>query len=75
MIELDFITLEDGIEYAIIDEIVIDGSKFLYLVDDNSNKFELRKLDKDDYLVKTTQEEYNKALVEFAKIHKNDLAS
>lgn len=73
MIEMDFITLEDGLEYAIVDEIVIDDIKYLYLVNDNNN-VELRKLDNNDDLIKiSNQKEHDMALVEFAKLHKNDL--
>lgn len=76
MIDVDFITLEDGMDYAIVDEIVIDNNKYLYLVEENSNKVDLRKLDEDENLEKVLEKnEYDKAMIEFAKIHKNDLAS
>ena len=76
MIEIDFITLEDGLEYAIVDEIVIDDVKYLYLVEEKTNKVELRKLDSNEDLIKVDdQQEYNVAIIEFAKIHKNNLAS
>lgn len=76
MIDVDFITLEDGMDYAIVDEIVIDNIKYLYLVEENSNKVDLRKLDEDENLEKVLEKnEYDKAMIEFAKIHKNDLAS
>lgn len=76
MIEIDYIKLEDGLEYAIVDEIVINDVKYLYLVQEETNKFELRKLDDQDYLIKVeNKEEYQKAMVQFAKIHKNDLAN
>ena len=72
---MDFITLEDGLEYAIVDEIIIDSIKYLYLVDENRGKVELRKLDNEEDLIKDeNKEEYNKALAAFAKNHKNDLA-
>ena len=72
---MDFITLEDGLEYAIVDEIIIDSIKYLYLVDENRGKVELRKLDNEEDLIKVeNKEEYNKALAAFAKNHKNDLA-
>lgn len=75
MINMDFITLEDGLEYAIVDEIIIDSIKYLYLVDENRGKVELRKLDNEEDLIKVeNKEEYNKALAVFAKNHKNDLA-
>lgn len=75
MINMDFITLEDGLEYAIVDEIIIDGIKYLYLVDENSSKIELRKLNNAEDLIKVeNKEEYNKALALFVKNHKNDLA-
>lgn len=75
MIEMDFITLEDGLEYAIVDEIIIDDIKYLYLVN-NDNKVELRKLDEREDLIKVSnQKEYDMALVEFAKLHKNDLVN
>ena len=75
MIEIDFIMLEDGLEYAIVDELVINNIKYLYLVEEKSNKVELRKLDENDNLIKlTSNEEIKKAMLEFAKIHKNDFA-
>ena len=75
MIEVDYIILEDGLEYAIVDEIVISDIKYIYLVEENSNKFELRKLNDNEDLIKVNNEqEYTKAMLEFAKIHKNDLA-
>lgn len=75
MIDIDYIILEDGLEYAIVDEIIINNIKYLYLVEENANKFELRKLNELEDLIKVEdQQEYNKAMLEFAKIHKNDLA-
>lgn len=76
MIDIDFITLEDGLDYAIVDEIIINNIKYLFLVEEYTNKVELRKLDNALNLNKIIDKnEYNKAMVEFAKIHKNDLAS
>lgn len=75
MIEMDFITLEDGLEYAIVDEIIIDSTKYLYLVEENSQRVELRKLDVNEDLIPLDKDEQSKALVEFVKLHKNDLSS
>lgn len=76
MIEIDFITLEDGLDYAIVDEIIINGIKYLFLVEEKSNNVELRKLDNNENLIKIlNKKEFNKAMIEFAKIHKNDLMS
>jgi len=73
MIEMEFIALEDGLEYGIVDEIIINDTKYLYLVEENSNKVELRKLDSNNDLIKIiSKQEYDKAIIEFAKRHKND---
>ena len=75
MIEMDFIELEDGLDYAIVDELIIDGIKYLYLFEETTNKIELRKLDSNEDLIKiSNQKEIDKAMLEFAKIHRNDLA-
>ena len=75
MIEVDYITLEDGLNYIIVDEIIINNIKYLYLVEENSKNCELRKTDEQENLIKlNNQEEHTKAMLEFAKIHKNDLA-
>lgn len=75
MIEMDFIELEDGLEYAIVDEIMIDNNKYLYLFEETNNKVELRKLDRNEDLIKIIDKlEFDKAMLEFAKIHRNDLA-
>lgn len=74
MIDMDFITLEDGLEYGIVDEIIIDNIKYLYLVNDDNRKIELRKLDKNNDLLKiTNKKENDEALDKFVIKHKNDL--
>ena len=75
MVNVEVITLEDGLEYNIVDEIVIEDIKYIYLVEANTNKVELRKLDDDENLLQVDDiKEQEKALVVFAKKHKNDLA-
>lgn len=75
MVNVEVITLEDGLEYNIVDEIVIEDIKYIYLVEANTNKVELRKLDEDENLLQVDDiKEQEKALVVFAKKHKNDLA-
>ena len=71
---MDFIVLEDGLEYCIVDEIIINDIKYLYLVNDDNRKIELRKLDKNNDLLKVTnKKEYDEALDKFSIKHKNDL--
>lgn len=75
MIDVETITLEDGLEYIIVDEIEINGIKYIYLVEEDTNKVELRRLDdKENLLFVDDLKEIEKALIEFAKKHKNDLA-
>lgn len=76
--DYDSVTLEDGEEYIILDEIDIDDDRYVYLSNENGNhKFKIRKtkmvgniemfvgLDSDD--------EFDKAMLYFIKKHKNDL--
>ena len=45
MKEIDVITLEDGIEYAVIEKLEKDGNTYLYLTNVNDEKdFCIRKL-------------------------------
>ncbi|MEG0794486.1 MAG: hypothetical protein RSG95_01685 [Bacilli bacterium] len=76
--EVDFITLEDGIDYIIIDEIMVGNTKYVYLVNENDDlDFVIRKVkieNNEDYLVGLeTDEEFDYALKEFTEKHKNDL--
>lgn len=76
--DVEFITLEDGLEYAILDEIVIDDIKYVYLsAEEDDMKFRIRKmktagniemlvgLDSDD--------EFDKALLYYTKKHKDEM--
>ena len=69
--ECDVITLEDGIDYVIVDEIVNEGTKYLYLVNKNDEKdFCVRKLiieDGEEYVSGLdSTEEFNKTISIFA---------
>jgi len=75
MIELEYIVLEDGLEYAIVDEIEINKEKFIYLVNEENNNVVVRKLNKDNKLVSIEDNEQIKdAMMHFAKKHRNDFA-
>ncbi|MBQ4030327.1 MAG: hypothetical protein II625_01120 [Bacilli bacterium] len=76
--EYEFVTLEDGLEYAILDEIEIDGIKYLYLSnEDDGQKFKVRKSSMAgniEMLVGLdSDEEFDKAMLYFTKKHGNDL--
>lgn len=76
--DLDVITLEDNIEYAVVDEIEIQNIKYLFLSNINDDEdFCIRK-----YTIKNGEEvltglndenEFDLALMHFAKKHEEDL--
>ena len=71
-VEVEFIKLENGLEYAIVDELVIDGNMYLYMVNEERKDVEIRKQDENDYLIKIDKKEYDKVMLEFMKKHRND---
>ena len=76
--EYDVVTLEDGLEYVVLDEIEIDGNKYLYLSnEDDGQKFKVRKSSMAgniEMLVGLdSDEEFDKAMLYFTKKHGNDL--
>ena len=74
-VELEYIILEDGIEYAIVDEITIDNNLYLYLVNNNRN-VEIRRQDEQENLIKVNDKnEYDKVMLVFMKKHKNDFSN
>lgn len=77
MEEIEFITLEDGIEYVIMDEIDNSGTVYVYLTNaDDEKDFCIRKLDKSgekEMLVGLDSDsEFDKALLLYTKKHGND---
>ncbi len=74
MVDMDYITLENGKEYAIVDEINVLGNRIVYLVCEN--EVELRKLDEKEDLLKIEDNELkDKAMLEFMKKHRNDFTN
>jgi hypothetical protein len=76
--EYDVVTLEDGKEYFIIDEIDIDGVRYVYLTtDDIEQKFRVRKVQKagniEMYVGLDSDQEFDKAMLYFTKNHQEDL--
>ena len=76
MEEVEVVTLEDGKDYVIVDEI----NSYVYLVNkEDSKSFYIRKVEKemdDEFFVELSGEnEFNKALLEFTKKHKDILKS
>jgi len=74
----DVITLEDGIEYAIIEEIEANNNKYVYLSNVNdSEDFCIRKViieGNEEVLIGLEDEdEFDLALMLFAKNHKEEL--
>ena len=58
----EIVKLEDGINYLILNEQVIDNVKYLYLVNVNDeDDFAIRKEDGED-LVGLTEEEFDKVI-------------
>ncbi len=75
MIDIDSIELENNLEYDILDEIIINNIKYLYLINKDINDAQIRKLDDEENLnVVTDKAEYDKAMLEFLKKHKHDFA-
>ena len=76
--EYEYLTLEDGNEYLIIDEIEIDGVNYVYLSngEDNEN-FRVRKNKKvgniEMLVGLDSDQEFDKAMLYFVKNHKDDL--
>ena len=73
MEEIEYITLEDNLEYVIVDEIMLEGIKYLILVNSEIKNSTVRKLDDKENLVKVTPEEQQRVYVEFTKKHINDV--
>ncbi len=75
MENLEYITLEDGQDYFIIDEITENNISYLYLTNENNEEdFCIRKMGKGNEVFKLDNEiEFDKALLYFTKKHKNDL--
>lgn len=74
MEELEYITLENGIDYFVIDEIMENNITYLYLTNENDEKkFCIRKMGQDNEVLRlNSKEEFEKALLYFTKKHKND---
>lgn len=74
MEELEYITLENGKDYFIIDEITENDVTYLYLTNENDeNDFCIRKMGKDNEVIRLDNDiEFDKALLYFTKKHKND---
>ena len=72
------VTLEDGIEYAVIDEINYDNKKFIYLTNVNDHEdFCIRKIiteNNEQFIIGLDDEqEFDLALMLFAKNHKDEI--
>ena len=58
--DLDMITLEDNLSYAIIDTLINDNNKYVFLVSEDGNKKGVRKVitkEDGDYLIKLDNDE------------------
>lgn len=74
MEELEYIILENGRDYFIIDEITENNVTYLYLTNENDEKdFCIRKMGKDNEVLKLDNDkEFDKALLYFTKKHKDE---
>ena len=71
---INVVTLEDGIEYTVIDEITIEDKKYIYLSSiNNDNDFCIRKvvvIENEEYIIGLEDDkEFDLALTTFAKNH------
>jgi len=78
MEEREFVTLEDGISYMIVDEIEVDKVNYVYLAEeDKPESFRIRKIEKAgniEMLVGLDSDtEFDKAMLAFVKRHKEDI--
>ncbi len=76
MEELEIITLDDGRDYIITDEFLIDGVKYVYLtLEGDIGTFCIRKINiinNEEYLVSLNDKnEFEMALEQFMQKHKN----
>ena len=76
--EYEYLTLEDGNEYMIIDEIEIDDINYVYLSNgENNENFRVRKNKKvgniEMLVGLDSDQEFDKAMPYFVKKHKDDL--
>jgi len=74
------ITLEDGIEYAVIDEIKHDNNRYIYLTNiNNYEDFCIRKIlleGTEEFIVGLDDDkEFDLALMLFAKNHKDEIGT
>lgn len=71
------IELEDGVTYAMIDEIDIENNTYVYLVNIKEEEdFCIRKkaiIDNKEFLVGITEKEFDVAMLSFSKKHQNML--
>ena len=76
--EYEVVELEDNKEYFILDEIVIDNIKYVYLsLEEDPQSFKIRKVkiegENEIFSGLDTSEEFDKAMMSFAKKHIGDL--
>lgn len=76
---INAITLEDGIQYAIIEEEIINNTKYVFLSNiDDSEDFCIRKVineNNEDFLVGLDDDsEFDLALMHFAKNHREEIS-
>lgn len=81
MIEVtNVVTLEDGIEYAVIDEIKHENNRYIYLTNINDYEdFCIRKIiveDNEQFIIGLDDDkEFDLALMLFAKNHKDEIGT
>ena len=74
---LDYITLENNIDYAVVDTLVVDNNKYLFLVNENNEKDivvrkVIKKADKEFVTKLDTNEEFESLMNEFLNKHKKE---
>lgn len=75
---LDYITLENNNDYAVVDTLVVDNNKYLFLVNEQDEKdVTVRKVitkDNKEYLNKLdSNEEFEKIMTEFLNKHQGEI--
>lgn len=76
--EINIVVLEDGLEYAVIDEIKHNDNKYIYLTNVNDvEDFCIRKIiveNNEQFIIGLEDEkEFDLALMLFAKNHKDEI--
>ena len=77
---LDYITLENNIDYAVVDTLIVNDNKYLFLANENDEQdFTVRKVvskDNQEYIRKLdSNEEFDNIMDVFFNKHKKEISN